>query len=278
MNGKRRFDGCLRVVFYGGLMASVLEVAGAEWTWFGGTQRAMPVSLADFKDVGVRSQWTLTDEGEHTWDFGLGTDVSVCQVASPTVWQSLTGRFGVSSRFQFDSASFDLWAADFRGGGAWGLRHGPMAYELSFLHESSHLGDEVQERSERPRFDYNVNTFRLSTSRSWNEHLRTYAGLDGQPWAVPDKLLSYGFLLGVEATALPPFRRGFVAVESQFWEWRSFEPDATAQIGLFIGSRDKGGARAAARAYLEFRSGRVRLGQFFSETERSIAIGLATHW
>lgn len=259
------------------LLCGLANGAG-ETVWFGGTQRALPLSLAAPKEDGLRSDWSLTDDEHKVWDFNLGTDVSMWQHASEALFQSMGVRFGVATRFQFDSGSFDLWAADVRGGGVYGIRLGRTACEVFFGHESSHLGDELMERGERERIDYNVNGVRLTASHQWKPCLRLYGGVSGQPWATPEELKSVGFHAGIELTTLPPWKRGYVAVDAESWEWRSWKPDATAQIGLFIGPRGQGKVLESSRFYLEGRTGRVMLGQFYDETEQTVAVGIATSW
>jgi hypothetical protein len=250
----------------------------AETTWFGGTQRALPLNLAAPKEDGLLSLWAFTDHGEDVWDFNLGTDVSVWQQTGASWFQSAGPRFGVATRFQFNSPSFDMWATDVRGGGVYGIRFERTAYEVYFYHESSHLGDEILERGERERIDYNVNGVRLTASRNWGERLRTYGGVSVQPWATPAELQSFGFQAGVEVSRLPPWDRVYAALDTEWWEWRSWNPDVTAQVGIYIGPKGRGPALEAARLFVELRSGRVNLGQFYNETETYVAIGLGTSW
>jgi hypothetical protein len=260
------------------LLAGCLVAGGAETTWFGGTQRALPVSLAAPKEDGLRSLWAWTDNGDATWDFNLGTDVSVWQREAERCYQSVGPRFGVASRFQFNSGSFDLWAVDLRGGGAYGLQFGNTALEAFVYHESSHLGDEMLESGRRERIDSSVNGLRLTISEKWKPWLRTYGGLSVQPWAEPSELESAGLHAGLEFTGLPPWKRGYAAVDAEFWDWRDWSPDVTAQVGLCIGPRNRGKALEAARVFLEIHSGRVMLGQFYDETETYFAVGIGTSW
>ena len=194
--------------------------------------------------------------------------------------QTLGGRFGIAGRFEFGSESFDLWATDIRGGAAWGLKRGPWAGEVFLFHESSHLGDEIVERGDRPRLDVAVNGVRLTASRQFDEWFRVYGGVTGLPFATPEMLQSVGFHLGGQAEALPPGRRGYVALEVETWEWRAWDPDVTMQAGIFLASRSagEGSLLSRARAYLEFRSGQVRYGQFHNETETSVGLGLGVQW
>jgi hypothetical protein len=58
----------------------------------------------------------------------------------------------------------------------------------------------------------------------------------------------------------------------------AYSADVTVQLGVFVGPRGRGKTLEAARVFLELRSGRVMLGQFYDETEKCIALGLATNW
>jgi hypothetical protein len=222
--------------------------------------------------------WGRNNHGDDVWDLNLGTSISVWQQTNACWFQSMGPRFGVATRFQFNSGSFDMWATDVRGGGVYGVRRDDLAFEAYFYHESSHLGDEILARGERQRIDYNVNGLRLTGSWDGTDQLRLYGGVSGQPWAKPEKLRSYGFHAGAELTRLPPWERGYAACDAETWEWRSWHPDASLQAGLFIGPKGRGKALENSRLFLEFRAGRVRLGQFYNETEQYFGLGLATNW
>jgi hypothetical protein len=262
----------------GVLLAVVSLGRAADTVWFGGTQRAMPIPLVSPKEDGIRSVWAWNDDGDNIWDFNLGTDVSVWQRTSEKCFQSMGPRFGVNTRFQFDSGSFDMWAVDVRGSGVYGIQFGDTALEVFFYHESSHLGDEMLDFGRRERIDSSVNGLRLTSSHKFKPWLRTYGGFSAQPWAEPSELESFGFHVGVELTGLPPFKRGYVAVESEFWDWRDWNPDAAAQVGLFIGPKNRGKALEQARIFAEVRTGRIMLGQFYNETETYFGLGIATSW
>jgi len=94
----------------------------AETVWFGGTQWIMPVKLAKWKEDGINSLWGVDNRGRWLWDFNLGTDVAMFDRMAERTHQIVGGRFGIAGRFEFGSESFDLWSADFRGGGGvWGF-------------------------------------------------------------------------------------------------------------------------------------------------------------
>lgn len=262
-------------------MAALLGSASgpaAEVRWFGGTDRAFPPSLADFKDHGIRSQWIVNNDSVWLWDLNLGTDFAIVERKTDTSRWIVGGRFGVATRFEFGSESFDLWAADVRGGGVAGWRSGDWAAEMLLLHESSHLGDEILDRGDRQRIDASFNEVRLSASRSWGSMGRVYGGLSGVPWASPGRLRGFGFRLGGELRALPPNGRGYAALETSLWEWRGWSPDTVLQAGLWVGPRDQESFLSSARAYLQFATGAVRFGQFHDQTETTLGVGLALDW
>jgi hypothetical protein len=261
-----------------GLLATTASPSSAEIRWFPGTQRALPPSLAAFKEDGIASRWNHTSNQEWVWDFNLGTDVCMWERVGENSEQTIGARFGVASRFEFGTESFDLWATDLRGGAVWGLRRGPWTAEAFLFHESSHLGDEILERGERRRRDVAVNGVRLTASREWTNSFRLYGGLRAMPWAEPDDLRGLGLHAGAERSRLPPFERGYVAGELEAGSWRHWNPDLTLQAGVFLASRTSGSFLSRARAFVEFYSGAVHLGQFFDETETSLGLGLALQW
>ena len=108
--------------------------------------------------------------------------------------------------------------------------------------------------------------------------LRIYGGVIIQPIAKPHQLESFGLHAGAELRRLPPWERGYLACDLEAWDWRSWNPDASLQAGVFIGPKNRGPALEAARLYLEFRTGRVQLGQFYNETEQYFGLGLGTNW
>lgn len=271
----------IRVSGYRLLLIALLLPCGsqADHAWFSGTQRAFPVALADPMETGLRSQWALTENGDQLWDLTLGTDVTVWQQSTPAVFQTISGRFGVDTRFQFNSASFDLWGTDLRGGLAWGVSYEPIAVDAYFFHESSHLGDEKLARNERQRRDISLNGLRLLASyQRPDQWWRVYGGLSIVPWATPDQRESLGFILGAEAIQLPPWERGFLAWHTEVWEWNAWDPAATLQIGLFLASKSEKRLLSRARVYLELYYGPVGIGQYAEETEKRLALGLGTSW
>ncbi len=224
---------------------------GAETRWFPGTDRILPVSLVNLKDDGIRSHWLLNNQETFLWDFSVGTDVAIWEHAGPRTHQILGGRFGVNTRFEFGSESFDLWAADIRGGAVWGMEWRGWRFEALAFHESSHLGDEILERGDRERIDASVNGLRVTVSRDFGEHWRAYGGGTGVPWAEPEELRSFALHLGGELREVFPARRGYLAAECELWEWRSWTPDVVAQAGVFVGPREEDRWLSTARVYVQ---------------------------
>lgn len=273
-----------RVEACGRLLAAALVVlsvspAAAECTWFSGADRAVSAPLAAPKEAGVRSVWGFTDSDEAVWDFSLGTDASICRMGSDDAFWDASARFGVFSRFQFNSASFNMWGVDLRGGLVVGRKWSDRyAGELFIYHESSHLGDEVMEEETRQRIDANLNGIRLMGRRNWECGASAYAGVSVQQLSTPEDIEGICLHLGGEATGLPPWKRGFAALDSQWWGWRDWSPDVCFQVGCTLGRLEGATPQPASRVYIQVYSGRVQVWQYWDETETSISLGIAHKW
>ncbi|MEI6971951.1 MAG: DUF1207 domain-containing protein [bacterium] len=247
--------------------------------WYDDTRRVMPPLLAATKDTGVVSAWGTTDNGETVWDFDVGSDIPLWQTGTSNAFLDVGARFIVSSRFQFNSESFNLWGSDFCGGLVFGRKWASgFAVELFGYHESSHLGDEMLDLESRQRLDCNVNGVRVLCHGQWPGTLSTYGGFSYQGPSQPDAIAGFGVQLGVQATGLPPFKRGFVAVDAQSWDWRDWSPDVCARMGFTFGVGGNLESRHVSLFFVQAYSGRVDLWQYWDETETTFSAGLAHHW
>jgi len=261
------------------ILAATVPSAAECADWFGGTGRAAPLLLAAPKETGLQSRWGYTDNDESIWDFDIGSDISVWQTGSSNDAITISARFMIHSRFQFNSASFNLWGSDFCGGLVAG-RQWAEKYtgELFLYHESSHLGDETMDQGIRKRIDCSLNGIRVLGFRTWQRGLTTYAGMSLQGVAEPSDIRGVGIHLGAQMTDLPPGGRGFLAMNSEWWDWRDWNPDVCLQAGVTLGSQCNPATQRAARLFLQVYSGRVQMWQFWDETETSISIGMAHNW
>jgi hypothetical protein len=241
--------------------------------WFDGMSTAMEPPLAKHKTVGIRSNWGYTDLDEAIWDFGMGLDMAILHTENESRLWTVAGRWSTYSRFQYNSDSFDLWTTDFRGGVVLGYARDRAEAELFIFHESSHLGDEIQERGTRERRDVSKNGARVLVAKRWS-HFRLYSGLTYLPIALPSELETVAAHLGLELTERWPRERGFIAVDTEWWEYRDWQPDFTFQVGLVLGFPERECLWMTPRAYLQFYSGQVMLGQFYDETESHVAFGV----
>lgn len=147
-------------------------------------------------------------------------------------WQLIAGGAGYG---RYDLAhSLDQIGEDWRFGLVAATRHGPWSYAASLLHLSSHLGDELIQRTGRARIEYVLEEVGITTSYDASDHLRGYWGAHG---AVRQ---SFGDAplraqAGVEYWLLPRLVPGglgpYVALDLQAREEAGWRPAANGVIG-----------------------------------------------
>jgi hypothetical protein len=143
------------------------------------------------------------------------------------------------------------------------------AVRLAWLHDSSHVGDEYQERTGRKRIGYTREEFALGVTwwpapawRVYGEygHGTRYDSDDpGEPG---------------RAQAGLEWDRGarwapYAAVDVQAWEERDWNLDLAVQAGLAFHAEGR-----RWRLGLEYYDGRVPLGEFYFEDQRHISLGI----
>lgn len=145
--------------------------------------------------------------------------------------------------------------------------------KIAVKHYSSHVGDELQERTGRKRINYTreetivgltwkpVESWRLYGEAAWGHELRTPELQE--PWR-----LQAGLELASQHR-LPAGMTWFAACDLGSFEESDWEIDATVQIGLAKLS----GARTW-RFGLEARDGRSPIGEFFRARERWVGLGI----
>jgi hypothetical protein len=152
-------------------------------------------------------------------------------------------------------------------GARWGFRAG-------VLHTSSHIGDELIERTGRERIDYTREETlvgaRLEASARWVVYGEVAYGHElrneelQEPWRLQT---------GVEYEILELFMHGragfYTAVDLRSWEERDHRLDVTVHVGVSVPS----GARRW-RMGLELQDGRPNLGEFFQVSERVVGLGV----
>lgn len=152
---------------------------------------------------------------------------------------------------------------------------GCWVFLAGMLHTSSHIGDEWINRTGRERINYTREEVRVAASRRLGDRWRTYveAAHAYQRRAFGDLIKPLRAQWGLEWEAPGVVWGGragwYVATDLQAWEERDWRLDVAVQAGLAFPS----GGRTW-RLGLDVHDGRVPLGEFFQDTETSVALGL----
>ncbi|MDX1384875.1 MAG: DUF1207 domain-containing protein, partial [Thermoanaerobaculia bacterium] len=149
-----------------------------------------------------------------------------------------------------------------------------FAARFGVLHTSSHIGDELIERTGRERIGYTREELllggRWAPATRWSlyaeaayAHERRNQDLQ-RPWR---------WQTGAEYLAGDLWLRGragwYVALDLAVWEERDSRVDSTLQAGVSVRSGVQ-----TWRLGIELHDGRPALGEFFQDTERYAAVGV----
>jgi len=148
------------------------------------------------------------------------------------------------------------------------------AFKGGLFHTSSHVGDELMERTEWQRLDYIREELRAAVSFRVCRQLRTYAeGGWGFGHLDPELQAPWRGQLGVVYEVPDGFWGGragwYAAADLSATEERQWRVDVALQAGLLVAS-----AGRSWRLGIEFYDGRPPLGEFFRATETHLAFGL----
>ena len=234
--------------------------------------RAFKALQADPREARFRLGF-MAYKGDTFEDLGLGGDLGLLWVgASEGGELTLTARGLFTARFDIFSESFDLQNTDFIGGATLGWRNCANSLELFGYHQSSHLGDEIQERGERKRIDYSRETIRLLWSYNWKK-LRFYLGPALTVHAWPVELQGkLDVQAGVEYNFSLWFLDMFIAGDAQALGAHDYFVNTTGQLGAFLGSREK--TRNRQWIFFEIFQGHSAMGQFYDRWESYLMIGV----
>lgn len=147
------------------------------------------------------------------------------------------------------------------------------ALKLAAKHVSSHVGDELQERTMRRRINYTREELIFGISRQLRAGWRLYAEAAWGYRLRNTELQEPGRAqAGLEfRTEQPVFWRAhwYTASNLTAFEEGDWEPDVMIQNGLEVPSGDR-----LWRLGLAFYDGRVPIGEFFQDRERYLVFGL----
>jgi len=163
--------------------------------------------------------------------------------------------------------------------GIYGLRllyrpDNELAFNIGSKHISSHVGDELQERTGRTRINYTREEFLAGLAWSYKENTQVYFELAHaydirnktlqEPWRVQT-----GLQHQTPATLWNNRFGWFTALDISAFEESDWERNITLQTGIYTG-RDT----HIWRIGMELYDGRAQIGEFFQDKERYISIGI----
>jgi hypothetical protein len=149
-----------------------------------------------------------------------------------------------------------------------------LAFKAALLHVSSHVGDELMERTGRRRIGYTRQELAAGVSWFVNGRWRVYTEA-GKAVSMSNEDLQRPWRMqaGVEYETAPRLLQGFtawyVASDWQAMQERDWRVDTSIQTGFVVRS----GGRSW-RLGVEWYNGRPPIGEFFQYTERYTSIGL----
>ena len=148
----------------------------------------------------------------------------------------------------------------------------PWAFKVAILHVSAHVGDEHADRTGLTRRNYTREELALGTSYRLSPRWRLYGegavayvrrGAGQEAWRLQT---------GLEYESAPRMWGGrfawYAAGDFASWEERGWRVDSTIQGGIVTRSNGH-----AYRLLVELLDGRPQLGEFFKNTETSLAFG-----
>lgn len=240
--------------------------------FFTGTKRIVSAPLADSRATRINSAYIYNQNNNHFFHLALGGDLSLWNVIhqdhDKTSW-TLNIRAGVFSRFQFDSASFDLINADYRGGLSFQRRKNNLAFELLGYHQSSHLGDETLDVVNTPRIDFSYEAIKAVSAYQYQQ-LRFYLALEYKLRAAPTKLAGrWTASPGIEWSPTVwnhwPLRWALHIEAHQEYNW---EGHFSVHLESPLARND-----LSQRVYLRYYQGYSPMGQFYDKKEKLIWVG-----
>jgi hypothetical protein len=215
------------------------------------------------------------------------------ETRSPQATLSAGGRFGMLGiepatkdgrawQISIDAGLDTIFDTQFRNDaiaweGNYGLTattaRGSLAVKIAVLHVSSHIGDDYQERTLRPRINYTREEVAVGASWRWSEPWRAYGEVgfayrQGAEEQEPGRLqvgLEHESRFGLWQDRFT----AYWAADFSSMQERDWRLDTSLQGGLV--------ARSNGRAYrllLQFHNGRPPVGEFFQYSEIRLSLGL----
>lgn len=209
------------------------------------------------------------------WDIRIGQRFGIYR--SDSGWE-VSGFVGFNGLFDIDNNTDNIgWDGRYGFTLATEWRPGESV-KLESRHQSAHIGDELIASTGRQRLEYTREEFNVGYSNTVLPSIRMYAETGWawdlrndsvqDPWRIQTGI-EYGIGRGtIDGSERP--RGPFVALDLESMEERDWELDVTLQGGWLFSKRDR-----LWRAAIEYRHGRVPLGEFFDSEEDYLSVSIS---
>lgn len=213
--------------------------------------------------------------------------------STDTIDSAIGGTFGLfryqpcclpETAYQLDffAVMFGRWsefnssvAADYRFGFPLTFRHGNWEGKIGYEHTSTHLGDDFIEKTGRRQVHYVRDEIVLGLAYRWWETFRVYGEFGyAYSFSSPVDNGRERFGLGVEWSRRRPTGwegQPFAALDIDLRPEQGYTPNLTAQLGWQWVPRL---GRPSARLALEYYNGKSPFGQFLTENEDWLGLGM----
>ena len=221
----------------------------------------------------------IDEATDRRYGLRMGTRFGILELA-PGDGQSgalqLAGEVGFLAQFDRDNRSDNLgWDGLYGFHLAWQARR-DLVLRVGMAHDSSHLGDELIEDTNRQRIEYTreevlagLHYAPLEIARGYVEYGKAYDMRNED--LMEEGRVQLGLVL--ESESLREQRRvaPFAALDMSAYEEDDWEENLTVQVGVVRFGAGRGGPW---RLGVEYYDGRSVMGEFFEDRERHFAWGL----
>jgi opacity protein-like surface antigen len=149
----------------------------------------------------------------------------------------------------------------------------PLAWKFGLTHVSSHIGDEYLMRTGRERLNYTREELNVGAAWRWSPQWRAYSEAGVAYFRGDDALKPWRLQGGVEwDSGLGPCGRRFAcyaAADLSSMQERDWRRDVTAAIGIVVQSVGR-----TSRIFLEWHDGRPTANEFYTDTVKTLSLGL----
>jgi hypothetical protein len=214
---------------------------------------------------------------QQTIDTSIGTTIGLLR-GEPAGWKTaVQADFFAVVTSRFSQRDF-LVDTDYRFGFPLTFARGPWQWKVAYEHLSSHLGDEIQQRTGQQPIDYVKDELVLGVGRFlFDARLRVYGEV---AWAayqnIPGSPSPFRFDVGTEwvrRRCTGPTGQPFVATNWRFDGSTGYDLDYSLQVGWIW--RDGTRRFGEARVFGQYYTGHAPYGQFYTTRESWFGVGVA---